>query len=155
MAKTIEQWLQEYGQSHVNRTNKIIHFICVPAIFWSIVGLLYSLSAGFTVAGVPLTSAHLTLALLLIYYSFLSTSLSIGMAVFGLICLTICNALQTIGFTLWKLSLIVFAVGWIGQFIGHKIEGKKPSFLKDIQFLLIGPAWILSHLYKKAGITLN
>jgi uncharacterized membrane protein YGL010W len=155
MAKTIEEWLQEYGQSHINRTNKVIHFICVPAIFWSIVGLLYSLPVGFTIAGVPLTVAHLVLAPVLIYYSFLSTSLSVGMAIFGLLCFTLCNILQTVGFTLWKLSLIVFIIAWIGQFIGHKIEGRKPSFLKDIQFLMIGPAWIMSFLFKKFGIPLS
>tara|TARA_B100000945_G_scaffold317325_1_gene319937 strand:- start:3176 stop:3421 length:246 start_codon:yes stop_codon:yes gene_type:complete len=53
---------------------------------------------------------------------------------------------------LWKVSLIIFVVGWIGQFIGHKIEGRKPSFFQDIQFLLIGPAWLLSFVYNKLGI---
>jgi uncharacterized membrane protein YGL010W len=41
----------------------------------------------------------------------------------------------------------------VGQFIGHKIEGKKPSFFKDILFLLIGPLWLLSFIYKKVGIS--
>ena len=48
--------------------------------------------------------------------------------------------------------ITVFILAWIGQFIGHKIEGKKPSFFEDIQFLLIGPAWLLSFIYKKLGI---
>jgi uncharacterized membrane protein YGL010W len=47
---------------------------------------------------------------------------------------------------------VIFVVGWIGQFIGHAIEGKRPSFMKDIQFLLIGPLWLLGHLYRKLGI---
>ena len=51
-----------------------------------------------------------------------------------------------------KTSLIIFVIAWIGQFIGHKIEGKKPSFFEDIQFLLIGPAWLLSFIYNKLGI---
>ena len=50
--------------------------------------------------------------------------------------------------------LTIFIFSWAGQFIGHKIEGKKPSFLKDIQFLLIGPAWLLSFIYKKINISL-
>ena len=53
---------------------------------------------------------------------------------------------------LWIFSVIIFVIAWTGQFIGHKIEGKKPSFIKDIQFLLIGPAWLLSFIYKKIGI---
>jgi uncharacterized membrane protein YGL010W len=51
----------------------------------------------------------------------------------------------------WAICLTLFVVAWIGQFIGHKIEGKKPSFFKDVQFLLIGPAWLLSKVYRKAG----
>jgi uncharacterized membrane protein YGL010W len=53
---------------------------------------------------------------------------------------------------LWLISILIFAVAWIGQFIGHNIEGKKPSFLKDLQFLLIGPMWLLSFIYKKLNI---
>jgi uncharacterized membrane protein YGL010W len=154
MSKTIENWLSEYSASHRNPLNKRIHFVCVPAIFFSLVGLLYVLPLGFNLVQVPLTAAHVALALILIYYTRLAFSLAIGMAVFGLMCLTACNILSTVGFNLWKLSLIVFAVAWIGQFIGHHFEGKKPSFLKDLQFLLIGPAWIMSFLFRKLGITM-
>ncbi len=59
---------------------------------------------------------------------------------------------QHVSLPLWLVSLAVFAGAWVGQFVGHKIEGKKPSFLKDVQFLLIGPAWLLSFVYKKLGI---
>jgi uncharacterized membrane protein YGL010W len=47
---------------------------------------------------------------------------------------------------------VVFAVAWIGQFVGHGIEGRKPSFLEDVKFLLIGPAWLLGDLYRRLGI---
>ena len=49
-------------------------------------------------------------------------------------------------------SIIVFIFAWILQFLGHKIEGKKPSFFKDIQFLLIGPAWLLAFIYNSFKI---
>lgn len=52
----------------------------------------------------------------------------------------------------WIIYLAVFVITWIFQFIGHKIEGKKPSFLKDLQFLLIGPIWLLGFILKKTGI---
>ena len=64
------------------------------------------------------------------------------------------NILNSMDYALWKISLSIFIIAWIGQFIGHKIEGMKPSFLKDIQFLLIGPAWLLSFIYKKLNIPL-
>jgi uncharacterized membrane protein YGL010W len=51
--------------------------------------------------------------------------------------------------TVLPLSIAIFVVAWIGQFIGHKIEGKKPSFFDDLRFLLIGPLFVLGFLYRR------
>ncbi|MFC0181367.1 Uncharacterized membrane protein YGL010W [Pseudarcicella hirudinis] len=151
--RSINDWLNEYGESHKNPTNKMVHWICVPAIFWTIVGLFYGIKFPVQVIGnIPLNLAIVLLALTTIYYFSLSKSLSLGMLIFSLICLFICQKVEESGFTLWKVSIIVFVLAWIGQFWGHKVEGKKPSFLKDIQFLMIGPAWLMSFIYKKIGI---
>ncbi len=152
--KTVQSWLDEYGTSHRNPVNKTIHWICVPAIFFSIVGLLYNIRLPFDVGGLHMTVAHIALALVLIYYVRLSPSLSAGMLIFCVLCLWLWRILENFGVTPWILSVIIFVLAWIGQFIGHNIEGAKPSFFKDLQFLLIGPAWLLSFLYKKAGIPL-
>ncbi len=45
-------------------------------------------------------------------------------------------------------AAVVFVLAWIGQFVGHRIEGRKPSFLEDVKFLLVGPAWLLSFVYR-------
>ena len=72
---------------------------------------------------------------------------------FAALCLFAVNLIaRTINAPLWVISLIIFFVAWVGQFYGHKVEGKKPSFLKDIQFLLIGPAWLMHFIYKRLGI---
>lgn len=151
--KTIHQWLNEYGESHQDHTNKTIHWICVPAIFFSIIGLLYGIKIPFTVFDVQLNVAILVLALAVVYYMSLSKTLWVGLLLFALLCLWLCQIVEQSGIiSLWLFSVIVFVVAWIGQFYGHKIEGKKPSFLKDIQFLMIGPAWLMSFIYKKLGI---
>jgi uncharacterized membrane protein YGL010W len=49
-------------------------------------------------------------------------------------------------------AIVVFVLAWIGQFIGHMVEGRKPSFFEDLGFLLVGPAWLLSFVYQRAGI---
>jgi len=153
--KTIHQWLSEYGESHQDHTNKTIHWICVPAIFFSIIGLLYGIKLPFSIAGVTVNVAMLVLALVTVYYISLSKTLWIGLLLFAVLCLWLCNLIEQAAFMpLWLFSLIVFAAAWIGQFYGHKVEGKKPSFLKDIQFLMIGPAWLMSFIYKKLGIGL-
>ncbi|MDQ6888673.1 MAG: DUF962 domain-containing protein [Bacteroidota bacterium] len=152
--RTLNQWLDEYGESHRNETNKLIHWLCVPAIFFSITGLLYCIKLPFYIQeDLLLNVAIIILFLAFIYYLTLSTSLAIGMFLFGSLCLFLCYAIETYApFSLWLFSLILFIVAWIGQFYGHKVEGKKPSFIKDIQFLLIGPLWLASFVYKKMGI---
>lgn len=91
---------------------------------------------------------------LVVGYCFsLSKTLWIGMFLFGFACLLHCQLIELINFMpLRALSLVLFTVAWIGQFYGHKVESKKPSFLKDIQFLLIGPAWSISFIYQRLGI---
>ncbi len=131
--RSLEQWLSEYALSHQNLINKKIHWLCVPAIFVSILGMGMSLSVWFTLV---------LSALVLLFYMQLSTPLFLAMGIFILICLSV-MAVLPIGFKVWA---AVFIVAWIGQFVGHKIEGKKPSFFEDLQFLLIGPAWVVNSL---------
>ncbi|MEO7443992.1 MAG: Mpo1-like protein [Ferruginibacter sp.] len=151
--KPIQYWLDEYGESHQNETNELIHWICVPAIFFSLIAMFFSIKLPLVVGGFQLNMAVVVLVMVLIYYFRLSLSLGIGMLFFGLICLAGCYLMEKyIPFPLWAIAIIIFILAWIGQFYGHNIEGKKPSFLKDIQFLLIGPAWLMSFVYKKLGI---
>lgn len=156
--RKIDALLEEYGESHQNQTNKLIHWVCVPAIFFSIVGLIYSIPAGFLTDKLPFLGnfanwATVALVFILIYYISLSSTLALGMLLFSAICLAFANFLS-ISFPgkLWLISIGIFVIAWIIQFVGHKIEGKKPSFFKDVQFLLIGPAWLMHFIYKKLGL---
>lgn len=155
--RKIDALFQEYGQSHQNMTNKLIHWFCVPAIFLSIVGLIFSIPAGPLPELMPFLGnfanwASIVLALVLIYYLMLSTPLTLGMFLFSAICLAVANFIDlTFPGKLWIFSFAIFVLSWILQFYGHKIEGKKPTFLKDLQFLLIGPAWLMHFIYKKWG----
>ena len=153
LMKSMQQWLNEYGESHQDETNKTIHWICVPIIFFSITGLLFSIKLPFAIAGYPANVALIMMTLAVIYYISLSRTLWIGLFLFALVCLCVCWLIERSGIVpLWILCAILFVGAWIGQFYGHNVEGKKPSFLKDLQFLLIGPAWLMSFIYKKLGI---
>lgn len=156
--RKIDQLLTEYGESHQNDTNKLIHWICVPAIFFSIVGLIFSIPSGFLTELLPFMGnfanwATIVMILVLFYYLSLSVSLTLGMFLFSSFCLALANFLA-LAFPgkLWIISLGIFVLAWIFQFYGHKIEGKKPSFFKDLQFLMIGPAWLMHFIYKQIGI---
>jgi len=156
--RRIDALLSEYGESHQNETNKAIHWICVPLIFLSVVGMIASIPSGIVQSvmgeGNPYANwATVVLVLIIIYYVSLSIFLTIGMAFFAVLCLMIVNMIAQLDIApLWLVSVIIFVVAWIGQFYGHKVEGKKPSFLKDVQFLLIGPAGLMHFVYKKIGI---
>ena len=128
--KTIETWMDEYSESHQNTTNKMIHWVCVPTILFSIIGILAHFSALLTA---------LLLVSTLIFYARLDLVLAVAMGVLILMMAWLIFILP-VG-TGFYIALFVFA--WIGQFYGHKVEGKKPSFFKDLQFLLIGPLWCM------------
>jgi uncharacterized membrane protein YGL010W len=152
--KPLNQWFAEYAVSHQNETNKAIHYICVPAIFFSIVGLLMSIPPGFLAnifpTSVPLLEnwAVVVLIPVMIFYFRLQVQMAVKVLIFAVLCI-IGNYYISLVAPLWLVSLIIFAVAWVGQFYGHKVEGKKPSFLKDLQFLLIGPAWVIDNLFSK------
>jgi uncharacterized membrane protein YGL010W len=92
------------------------------------------------------------MALVMVFYVRLSPALSAGMLFFMSLGYTAVVMLALFApWPVWAICAVVFVLAWIGQFIGHRIEGKKPSFFQDIVFLLIGPAWLMSMVYRKIG----
>jgi uncharacterized membrane protein YGL010W len=152
--KPVEQWLAEYGESHQNPRNKLLHWVCVPIIVVSLVGLLASLPvpAAFSEISPLLNWGTLLLVFGVIYYLLMSWSLALGMVLFVALVIGALQLLDRLPGSLWVACLVLFVVAWIGQFIGHHYEGKRPSFFKDVQFLMIGPLWLLSHIYRKLRI---
>lgn len=152
--KTVDQWLNEYGESHQNPANKTLHWICVPIIVVSLIGLLWSIPVPQAMRNVsPLVNwGTLVLALGVLYYLRMSLSLALGILAFVVLVALCIMALQNLPWSLWAICLALFVVAWIGQFIGHHYEGKRPSFFKDLQFLMIGPLWLLSFIYRKLRI---
>jgi uncharacterized membrane protein YGL010W len=150
----------KYAASHQNPTNKLIHWICVPLIVFSIIGLVSAIpfpQLGFLGKyNMYINWFSIVMAACIYYYLKLSPILSYLMLFFFGICYFFVVQLEYIekagGLKLWESSLIIFVLAWIGQFIGHKIEGKKPSFLDELKFLLIGPLWLLSLVLKKLNI---
>ena len=160
--KSIDEWINEYGESHQNPTNKAIHWICVPLIMLSLLALIEKIPFPlheFELVSIQNQTIYLSwttlfLIFAVIFYIRLSFTIAIGMLVVAIFMLYSITWIKIYDPSIWKLSLAIFVLAWIGQFIGHKIEGKKPSFFEDLQFLLIGPAWLLSFIYNKLGIKL-
>lgn len=152
--KTAQEYFDEYAVSHQNETNQTIHYICVPLIFFSVIGLLMSIPTTLlentfglynpilenwaVVVGVIISIFYLRLG----FWYFTEMLFVILVSIIG-------NFWLGNTVNLLYASLIIFILAWIGQFYGHKIEGAKPSFLKDLEFLLIGPLWVIEKLNKK------
>lgn len=153
--KTVDQWFAEYGESHQNPLNKLIHWFCVPLIYLVIFALLWEIPQPDWLAAIPLVNwAVLGAVVTMTFYVRLSKPLAKGLGAFTLLCLLFPVVYEQMTDTpLWLTSIIAFVILWIMQFVGHHIEGKKPSFFKDVQFLLIGPAWVIGFIYDRLGIS--
>jgi uncharacterized membrane protein YGL010W len=146
-------WLDEYSSSHRNPINKGLHWICVPLIVWSLIGLLWSLPAPGRAQLEYANWASYAVAAAVLYYAALSMPLALGiLPVLAAMLFSVDAFSQLAHVPLWAVSTAVFVLAWLGQFIGHAVEGKRPSFFQDVQFLLIGPIWLLAALYRRAGI---
>ena len=159
--RPVDRYFDQYSESHRNPANKLIHWICVPLIVFSLFGLVWAIPFphlgwlgkynGFV------NWASFLLAFSVYFYYRLSPLLSYIMLLLSFI---FCGAVvmlenleKNAGWPpMWGVCLILFVLAWVGQFIGHKIEGKKPSFLDDVKFLLIGPIWLVHFILVKAGI---
>ena len=139
--RRIDVLLTRYAESHRHRINELIHCVCVPAIVLALLGLCWALS--------PLLAVGLVLASLAYYFT-LSPPFALGMLLMAGAMLLVLAGLPPR--TVLPASAAIFVIAWIGQFIGHRIEGRKPSFFEDVRFLLIGPLFVLSLLYRRFGI---
>lgn len=139
--RTLTQWLDAYGQSHQHPINQRIHTIAVPGIFFSVVALIWSIPP-ITLSGMTLNWVWLAALPVWIFYFRLSLSVFLLMLGYTLSCIALAWSLALLQLPVFTIALALFVCLWLLQFIGHKIEGKKPSFFEDLQFLLIGPIWV-------------
>ena len=151
--RSIERLLMQYGESHQNKTNVIIHAIAVPSIYFVTIGLLWRLPVPEMVGQFDITWAHIIAVPVLYYYFMLSGPIGAAMTFLTILCIGAVNTLDHFSISVWLFSLVLFVVMWILQFIGHHIEGKKPSFFDDLRFLLVGPAWWWVHWLKRMNIS--
>lgn len=135
--KSLEHWLKEYSLDHQNPLNQKLHKIAVPIIFFSAHGLLLSIPAPFFWPVIMVD------CLALIFYFRLSLKCGLIMATVMAVQAIILALLSDSIAHLWLPMAALFIIAWILQFYGHYIEGRKPSFTRDLGYLLIGPLWVI------------
>jgi len=152
--RPVDQYLGNYADDHRNPTNQIIHWLCVPVIVWSVVALLWVIPVP-PGLGRPGLWAGLALALSMLYYLRLSRPLAFALLFAFVALLALTYWLHDVlgsKLLLWS-AIGAFVIAWIVQFIGHQIEGKRPSFLTDLVYLLVGPMWLMSKLFRRLGVS--
>ena len=140
-ARRVDALFARYGESHRHPANKTIHWVCVPLITWSLVAALW--------AWTPV-AAYALIALATVFYLSLSVTIAVGMLAMSAV--MVFPLTQIPPSWLPVVAGVVFVAAWAGQFVGHLIEGRKPSFFEDVKFLLVGPAWLLADVYRRTGI---
>lgn len=140
--RKIDTLLQHYGLSHTHPVNELIHFVAIPAIMLSLNGLLFAVHPALVL---------LLIAASLVYYARLSWPFTLCMLLLSSVMLALVDAMDAAG-VLVQASVGIFVVAWIFQFIGHHLEGKKPSFFEDLQYLLVGPLFVLSKAFERLGV---
>ena len=150
--RTMQNWLDSYSSDHQNPTNQLLHWICVPLIAWCVVALLWSVPVP-SLIGRPGFWAAAAMVLAFTWYwkhsRRLGLALLLALVALGAITALLYDRLGPV--MLRWLALAVFVAAWIGQFVGHAIEGRRPSFLTDLSYLLIGPAWLMEKLLRRLG----
>lgn len=150
--RPIDRWFASYSSDHRNDANQWIHVFAVPAILWSVIALLWCIPVPGTWFRPGLWAAFAMFAAWMFYYR-ASHRIGFGMLAVFVALSWLTRALhETLGTRhLLVAAIAVFVVAWIAQFVGHKLEGRKPSFLTDLTYLLIGPAWVLAKAYRTFG----
>ncbi|GAA0715972.1 DUF962 domain-containing protein [Dokdonella soli] len=151
--RSVNDWFGSYSADHQNPINRLIHWICVPAILWAAIAALWLIPVSPSI-GRPGFWCGLVMVGALSFYWRLSRPLGVAMLlVFVLLGLLTEGLYRSLGASqlLW-LAIGVFVIAWIGQFVGHIIEGKRPSFFTDLAYLLIGPAWLTGKIMRRIGV---
>ena len=152
IVRPVDRFFAAYSDDHRHPANQWLHVLCVPAIVWSLLALVYCIPLG---AGLPTGSLAAVMAIALTaFWLWLSLPIGLGAAVLMALSWGSVAALHA-AFGATVLAVIgasVFVVAWVGQFIGHHIEGRRPSFFTDLVYLMIGPVWVLAKGYRKLSV---
>lgn len=151
--REVDRLLGSYSEDHRHPGNVAIHHACVPLIVWSVVAALWCIPVAPGV-GKPGLWAALAMVGALGYYFRLSRPIGVAALVLFVALGAVTDVLfRTLGAQgLLSLAAVVFVLAWIAQFVGHRWEGRQPSFLTDLVYLLVGPIWLVAKALRKLDI---
>ena len=153
MRADLQAQFDRYGESHQNPTNQAIHSVAVPLIYFSVLGLFWLIPLPLSLPG-WVNFSSLAMAVTVLFYLNKSLSLALGLLLLSVLSIFIFSWMQTSDISIALVSIAIFVIAWTAQFVGHHIEGQKPSFFEDLRYLLVGPGWVIAKLYRRLHIPL-
>jgi uncharacterized membrane protein YGL010W len=138
MSPTLKAHFADYAAFHGTPGNKACHYVGIPLIVLAVLALLARVPL-VELGGYDVTLAEVALVAVTAYYLTLD-------AVLAAIMLAASVGLLFLGRPLpvW-VSVALFVVGWIFQFVGHYVyEKRSPAFFRNLAHLLVGPLWIVA-----------
>jgi uncharacterized membrane protein YGL010W len=149
-----EDWLSRYGKSHAELASPLAYWIAVPLVVLGTVGLLWTLPVPDEFYDIsPLVNwGSLFLMAATVYYFIISVPLAIGMLPFILGIGSIQVWLEASQYSPLRIAAGFLIAGIIGLLVGRRHGRTAALVLQDLQLMMIGPAWLLSVLYRRMGI---
>jgi uncharacterized membrane protein YGL010W len=149
-----DAWLQRYERDHTHAVNRVLHWLCIPIIVLGVVGMLWSLPVPgvFRESSPVLNWGTFFLMAAVVYYFILSITLAFGLLPFVTLIAVAVAWLDRLDTPLWLISATAFAAAGAGQLIGHAFERRTVSLFSDLNFVMIGPLWMVASIFQRLRI---
>ena len=149
-----DEWLQQYSRHHADGADQLLHRLMIPLLVTSVVGLLWAIPVPttFREATPVLNWGTIFLMAAIVYYFILSISLAFGALPIIASVVWAVMWLDRLSYPLWMSSAALLITAWMGLRVSHRSPGLRPSLIGDLQYVMLGPVWLVSALYRRLGI---
>ena len=154
--RILDSYFNYYSESAPALTDKIVHGICALSLYFSLLGLNWSIPfPHLNFLGQYnsyLNWASFVIAFSIYYYSKLSPLFSYLMLFLALIftyIITILERQLNNKLLMGELFFLILFVCLLVRYVTYKRAGKNSTLKMDLLFILIGPIWLLHFLLKK------
>src|SRR5688572_18195155 len=141
-----------YTAYHLDTRNKLMHFIGVPAIAFSLLVPLAMIRIG-ALGGLEISVAMLFALAVMIYWIALDPPLGLATTLVFVPFVALAESLALHSSALaWSVFALCFVGGWIVQLVGHAFEGRRPALFDNLLQILIAPLFLVAEIAFALGL---
>jgi uncharacterized membrane protein YGL010W len=154
MPATVDEWADQFGRLRASAPSALSAWLGIPIVITALIGLLWAIPVPdiLTDASPVINAATLFIMASFVYYCILSIPLAIGGLLF-LISAAIPSAwLDQTEQPLWPVAAGVFVIAFAWQLTETRRATGRLLVLRNLQYVMLGPIWLLRGLYRRAGL---